>query len=100
MIIEVLCFEGCPNRGAAVTLVERVAAELGVITEIREVEVRDQTHAERLRFLGSPTVRVDGVDREPEGAARTDYALCCRTYGRSGVPPRDRIVAAIEAAQP
>jgi hypothetical protein len=42
-------------------------------------------HAEQ-RFLGSPTVRVNGSDVEPGGEDRTDYGLSCRVYvGENGV---------------
>ena len=38
-MIEVLYFEGCPNREAAVDLARDVARELGIAAEIREIEV-------------------------------------------------------------
>ena len=40
----------------------------------------DPERAERLRFLGSPTVRVSGHDVEPGADERTDYALSCRVF--------------------
>jgi hypothetical protein len=46
------------------------------------VEVHDAEAAQRLRFLGSPSVRVDGRDVEPGAEARTDYDLSCRVYRR------------------
>ena len=36
-----------------------VTAELGLKAEVTEVEVNSQADAERLRFLGSPTIQVD-----------------------------------------
>lgn len=48
--------------------------------EIRVVEVEDVETAERLRFLGSPTIRVDGRDIEPGADERTDFTLSCRIY--------------------
>ncbi len=44
------------------------------------MEVTDPEAAVELRFLGSPTVRVDGVDVEPGAAERRDFALSCRIY--------------------
>lgn len=52
--------------------------------EIRVVEVEDVETAERLRFLGSPTIRVDGRDIEPGAGERTDYTLSCRIYRMGG----------------
>lgn len=38
----------------------------------------------RLRFLGSPTVRVEGRDVEPGAEVRTDFALSCRVFRTEG----------------
>ena len=64
-MIEILYFGGCPNYASARGLVEGVGDELGLRAEIRMVEILDPETAERLRFLGSPTIRVDGRDVEP-----------------------------------
>jgi hypothetical protein len=47
--------------------VQRVAAELALDVEIRPTIIGDQAAAERARFVGSPTVRVNGHDVDPEG---------------------------------
>ncbi len=89
-LLEILYFEGCPNLEGAQAMVERVAANLRVETEIELVEVADPETALRLQFLGSPTVRVNGRDVEPGADERRDFALSCRTYrtgdGFSGQP--------------
>jgi hypothetical protein len=96
--IEVLFFEGCPNHRRAVELAKSVAADLVPDVRLEEVEVRDPDDAERRRFLGSPTIRVDGEDIEPDARSRTDYAMSCRLYRGSGVPPRELIEAAVRRA--
>ena len=73
-----LYFEGCPNHEPTVALVREVVAGLDLSAEVEEIEVNTQTDAERLRFLGSPTVQVNGVDMEPRARERTNYALSCR----------------------
>ena len=95
MRVQILYFEGCPHHRPTVRLTNEVIAESGVTAEVEEVEVRDQDEAERLRFLGSPSVRVDGLDIEPETTARESFALSCRMYDGSGVPPRDLLVRAL-----
>jgi hypothetical protein len=60
-------------------LVERVAADLGVDAEVRATRISDQTTAERARFVGSPTVRVDG-EVDSEGELVAEYTLECRLY--------------------
>lgn len=79
-LVEILYFDGCPNLDPAVALVERTAASLGLEPRIQLVNVSDAETAERLRFLGSPTVRIGRRDVEPGADARTDFALACRVY--------------------
>jgi hypothetical protein len=83
-LVEILYFQGCPNHEPARALVERLATELQIEPEIRLVEVADPDKAVALRFLGSPTVRVDGVDVEPGAAERRDFAFSCRVYPLEG----------------
>jgi hypothetical protein len=100
MMIELLYFEGCPNHRPTLSLTHEVLGELGLEVELREVEVRTPEDAERLRFLGSPSVRVDGKDIEPGAERRTDYALSCRVYGDGGLPPKELLIAALELETP
>jgi len=89
-LVEILYFDGCPNHHPAIALVERVSRELGIELELRLVNVPDQQAAQRLRFRGSPTVRVGGVDVEPGTEDPDEYALSCRIFrtevGFSGQP--------------
>ena len=88
--VEILYFDGCPNHESARALVERVAAELRVEPAIELVEVVDPVAAADLRFLGSPTIRVDGRDVEPGADERHEFVLACRVYrsehGLAGQP--------------
>jgi hypothetical protein len=100
--VEILYFEGCPNHEPARALVDRLAGELRVEPEIELIQVADPEAAVRLRFLGSPTVRVNGVDVEPGAEERREFVLSCRVYrgesGFSGQPEerwiRDALVEA------
>lgn len=97
--VEVMFIEGCPNYIGARALVERVAEDLRVASDVYSIEVRTADEAEALRFLGSPTIRVDGRDIEPGSDRRRDFALACRVYGGVGGQPReDWVRAALEAA--
>lgn len=100
MRVEVLYFEGCPNH---VPTIERMRAELvsrGLPKEIEEIEIHDQAEAESLGFLGSPTVRINGLDIEREARDLTGYGMSCRTYSegtvRSGLPSSDLISRALD----
>ena len=88
--VEVLSFAGCPNAEPAVALVERVSIELGIDADVQRIEVKGSDLAEALRFLGSPSIRVNGRDVEPGAENRSDFAFTCRVYpsesGLKGLP--------------
>jgi hypothetical protein len=96
--VELLYFDGCPSYERLLPTVERLAAEKGAELELRQVAT--PSAAERKRFLGSPTVRVDGADIDPTAAERHDFGLKCRIYrsgnGVSALPPEHWIRAALE----
>jgi len=97
-MIEVLYFAGCPSHESTVDLVREVTRELGLDAEIREVPVETPEAAEALRFVGSPSVRVNGRDIEPAARELTEFALSCRMYGNAGVPPRELLIEALREA--
>ena len=92
---EVLYFEGCPNHAPALEMVRRVMERERIEAEVRSVEVPDEKTAGSLRFLGSPSVRVDGADIEPGREGESPF-YGCRTYtveGKTvGVPPETWLV--------
>jgi hypothetical protein len=100
--VDVLYSEGCPNHEPACALVERIAAELQVQPAIRLGEVRDAEAALELRFLGSPTIRVEGCDVEPGADQRRDFVFACRVYrgehGSRGQPNETWVRAALAGA--
>jgi hypothetical protein len=79
VLVEVLTFAGCPHGDAALALARATVAELALEAEIRRVAIAEP-ETEQSRFLGSPSIRVDGEDVEPGAARRVDYAHCCRLY--------------------
>ena len=98
-----LTVAGCPNRDAAIALVHRICAEPGSNTEIRVVDIPDQPAAEAARFLGSPTIRVDGRDVEPDADRCVEYLCDCRLYqgehSLRGVPEEAWVRQALQEAQ-
>ena len=90
MIIEILYFHDCPNYLPAVANVQKALQEERVPAEVRHIEVLDHTQAAATGFLGSPSVRVNGVDVEPTARSATTVGRCCRTYigwnGAEGAP--------------
>jgi len=100
MRVELLYFQGCAHHGATVERVREVLAREGVRAEVREIWVRDAEDAARLRFLGSPTVRIDGIDVEPGANEREHGGVACRWYGDSGIPSQELLRAAIRSRRP
>ena len=79
-VVEVYAFEGCPNTAPTLEMIDRVASELGLEAHLRRIAVPDFASATKHRFLGPPTVRVDGLDIEPGADHRSDFTLACRLY--------------------
>jgi hypothetical protein len=98
--VEVLSFAGCPHTGPAIQLVERVAAELGIEPDLRRIDVQDEEQAKQLRFLGSPSIRVNGRDIERGADERVDYVFSCRVYrsesGLTGAPDERSVREALQ----
>lgn len=101
--VEFLFWEDCPSHPAARKLLREVMEELGLEAPVHEIEVVTDEDAARLAFPGSPTIRVNGTDVDPAGAAQMGTALTCRVYileGRrfSPVPSKEMIRRALRAA--
>lgn len=101
-LVEVLTFAGCPHAEPALELVRRVVDETGVSATVRRVDVPDAGAATAQRFLGSPTIRVNGRDIEPGVGERNEYVLSCRVYrtdkGLRGEPDERWLRDALNAA--
>ena len=99
MKVELLYLDGCPNHELLLPRLCELLEHAGVSTEVELVEVPDDAAAQRERFLGSPTVRVDERDVEPGAEARTDFGLKCRLYrtndGLAGAPPNEWVLDAL-----
>jgi hypothetical protein len=95
MKIEVLYFDGCPNHKPAVERVRQVLAEEGLSAEVLEVNVNESSIAQKVGFLGSPSIRVNGLDVEPAARSERACGMRCRTYsvnGRiEGLPSREML---------
>ena len=98
-MVEVLYFDGCPNHEALLPRLRVLLASAGASPHVQLVRVEDADAAERERFLGSPTVRIDGQDVEPGADQRTDFGLKCRLFatpmGLLGMPADEWVLAAV-----
>ena len=102
MKIEVLYIRGCPNHELAVEQIRLAMCTEGVTAPVEEVEIQDSAMAQELSFFGSPSIRIDGLDVEPEARALMTFGFGCRTYSagryRSGLPSLELIRRALMEA--
>lgn len=103
MQIDFYYWADCPSHAEALARLREVMAEQGLRDEVHIIEVHSDEEAQALRFPGSPTIRVDGTDIDPAGAAQQDFSLTCRVYRRADgrvtpLPPRELIATALRAA--
>lgn len=82
--IEVQHFEGCPNSEEMILRVKVALKEFNNRVDYREILVETQEKAERVKFRGSPTVLINGIDLEnmPEPI---EANLAC-SYYKNGLP--------------
>jgi hypothetical protein len=96
--VSFLYYEECPSHDLALERLREVMAEESIPGEVEVIKVGTEEQAHELRFVGSPTIRVDGQDIDPPTDPR--YALTCRAYrladGRiSPLPSKDMIRRAL-----
>ncbi|NJD61735.1 MAG: DUF2703 domain-containing protein [Deltaproteobacteria bacterium] len=61
----VLYNEGCPATPKTIQLIEECISEYGFHVELRKILVSSQEEANEWKFLGSPTVQINGIDIDP-----------------------------------
>jgi hypothetical protein len=78
--VELLFWDGCPSHPQALADLRAAMGGLGLdpaAIEVREVDT-DQ-RAGDARFVGSPTIRIDGADVDPPPDGEP-FGLTCRVY--------------------
>lgn len=101
--IEFLYFRNCPNHETARQLLREVLRENNLRVTLHNMRIDSRDEAIARRFLGSPTIRINGVDIERRAEKRSNYGMQCRVYFAnghfSGVPSKQMIQAALQRAQ-
>jgi hypothetical protein len=98
--VSFLYYEECPSHALALERLREVMDEEGIPGEVEVIKAETEDQARQLRFVGSPTIRVDGQDIDPPSDPR--YALTCGAYrledGRiSPLPSKDMIRHALSS---
>ena len=101
MRVSFLYYEECPSHEQALERLREVMAEEGISSEVEVFEVETEDQAREFRFVGSPTIRVDGQDIDPPNDSHS--VRTCRAYRLeddriSPLPSREMIRRALRPA--
>lgn len=101
MNVELFHTKTCHIWQTALKELNDALKQAGVEAEIKTIVVSTQEEAEQHRFLGSPTVHIDGRDVDPMAEKINRYGLsACRTYWWQDksyeYPPKEMILQEIE----
>ncbi len=103
MKIELYYFDDCPSYERARENLKEALRWEGLAQKVEMVLVASEADAQVQRFIGSPTIRINGIDVEGPEAEEKGYGYGCRIYaqnGRSaGWPSVERIRQALKAAR-
>lgn len=100
-MIEFFFWEGCPSHERALAQLIATIDAVGLEREhLRITEVLNEADAGRERFVGSPTIRIDGEDIADPGDEPA--GLNCRVYRRrdgrsSPLPDPEDLAEAVRA---
>lgn len=100
--IAILFIKGCPGYTYTKKYIEEIIADEAIDAEISLIQIDNDEDARRLHFIGSPTVRVNGMDVEKGFSHTKDYGVRSRIYNvegkPSGYPSKSMIRSAIKKA--
>ena len=101
-MVTLLYFEGCPHWEVADRNVRLALREVGLgLENLHHRKVETAEDAQRLGFLGSPTIRIDG--RDPFADSEAQVGMSCRVYrtpdGPSGAPTVEQLCVALRALE-
>lgn len=78
-------FEGCPNAESTLNHLRQVMDEMNIPENVlRMQEVPGPDEAEKLKFQGSPTILINGVDIYSQKIP-TSFSYSCRFYSFNGI---------------
>ncbi len=84
--ISILFIKGCPGYISAAKYIKDIIADEAIDAEITLIEIDNDEDARQLHFIGSPTVRVNGMDVEKGFSYTKDYGVRSRIYNIEGNP--------------
>lgn len=79
MKIEFLYFEGCPNSEPTYHNLLEALKDLNIDIPVDKINVSTLEMAQKTKFMGSPSIYVDGIDIYTEKYP-DNISYSCRTY--------------------
>ena len=103
MKIQLYYFDDCPSYQKALDNLKEALRSQELPQEVEMIPVASEDDAQAKRFIGSTTIRINGIDIEGPEAEEKGYGYGCRIYaenGRSGGwPSVEQIRQALQAAR-
>ncbi|MBM31456.1 MAG: DUF2703 domain-containing protein [Chloroflexi bacterium] len=95
MNITVLYCDDCPSLNPSLDRLKKVLSDENIKEEILLKKVESNEEAVKLKFIGSPTILINGIDIDPP-ENKSYFALNCRAFKKengkiSPIPPIDMI---------
>jgi hypothetical protein len=98
---ELLYFDGCPHYEQFLPHLQQLLDDHQISASLQLIRIESDDDAQRHRFLGSPSLRINGRDVDLSAAGWDSYGLQCRLYatpdGTVGTPPDRWILHALIA---
>ncbi len=95
MKIDFLYYEDCPSHDDALERLKKVIDEQCIEADISVRKVETEQQAQEWKFVGSPTIRIEGRDIDPP-ASDAYYGLTCRAFrlenGRISPLPSEQMI--------
>ncbi len=79
MNIQFLYYEDCPSHETALQRLQQVLTKEHITTKVEIIKIETEEQATSWKFVGSPTILINGEDIVPH-PADAQYNLTCRAY--------------------
>ena len=100
MKIELFYFRNCPSYKQTIRDLGKILKEKKINVKVEMVEIKSEQEAKKVKFIGSPTLRINGKDIDSLAGLSKHYGMRCRIYFYKGKispsPPEEMIVKSLE----
>ncbi len=98
MKIQLLYFDECPSYQTAADVLREALSTAGRSDPIELIEIKTEADVQRWKFIGSPTIRFNGLDPFDQGTS--NFGMECRVFntpdGLIGWPTKQMLIDALK----